>query len=164
MGKLPHTWLRVTAHIEQYMFPGDRRFLAAFTRLPSLHRTAKGSWVHSCLFAQYMTVKNDLSSKLKDQANKHIRERFVPLMLKVKDYLYCTVIVHWGIFFQAVNNVLYYHCITYFQETRVLQYKDRSILVKIHLASPPTFKKTFKKQTWNIKCCFLCFKSLHFKT
>lgn len=80
-----------------------------------------------------MTVKNELSSNLNDQENKHIWERFVQLMLKVKDYLYCAVIVHRGISFQAVNNGLYYHCIIHFQETCVLQNKGRSI--------SPAFKK-----------------------
>lgn len=96
---------------------------------------------------QHMTVQNELSSKLNDQANKHIWERVVQLMLKVKDFLYCTVIVHWEIFFQALNNVLYYHCITHFQETWGLQYEGRSILVKIHLASPsPPLKKLSKNK------------------
>lgn len=125
-GKLPHTWLRVTAHIEQSMFPGDRHFLTVLTTPPSLRRTTKGIWIPVCL-SQHITLKNELSSSPNDQENKHIWERFVQLMLKVKYYLYCAIIVHWGISFQAVNNGLFYHSIIHFQEACVLQNKGRSI-------------------------------------
>lgn len=57
-------------------------------------RLQRGFEFVSVCLPQHMTVRNEIFSKLNNQANKHMRERFVQLLLKVKDYLYCTVIVH----------------------------------------------------------------------
>lgn len=42
-GKFPNTWLRVTVHIEQYVFPSDMHFLIALMRLQSLDRMQRES-------------------------------------------------------------------------------------------------------------------------
>lgn len=140
-GKLPHTWLGVTAHIEQSVFPGGRHFRTVLTPPPALRRTTKGIWILPVCLSQHMTVKDELTSNLNDQKNKHVWERFVQLILKVKYYLYCAVIVHWGISFQAVNNGLYYHGIIHFQEICVLQNKGRYISPAIKILSENKLEK-----------------------